>query len=339
MTDLAVCRWLLRLCDPEGAAAMPDVRLAGDEVGRLIQLARAQGVAGAVLRNLRRIVEQQDASLLLADPRDAAATAVAVQFAEQARLPELAHSMLLRVLSRSALRWQRRAGLEAAVVKGEDFADRLYPSADLRTFRNVDLLVRSVDADLLGDVLDAQGWRCAGGGRRSEQDGPLRWENSERRGMHLDVHRNLVRCPTLQCRAALTWDNLLWDEAEDRWAASPESMLAIACGQAAVDARVDRLRRLCDIRQLCRGRAGEIRVPTLREIAVRSNAAAAVAAGLEMTARLLQDDDSREILSKLGLPQSAPPWRLVLSPLPEAEQAASARGPANADGGRGKRAA
>jgi hypothetical protein len=314
MSELSIYRWLLRLCDPEGYSELPATRLHPLQVGKLIAMAREHGVTGTVLRNLRLILEHDRPGMLLSNPRDGAATVLAIKLAEEDCLPDIAQTLLLRARTRSLLAAMRSESIDAAVVKGEDFADRLYEFSGLRTFRDIDLLLRREQIDSLDDLMQHHRFQfLRPEGKYNDDYGERIWDSIEQPRVRVEFHWNMINCPSQRQHSSLAWDDLNWTRESDRWQASPESMLLIACAHAAISHRFDRLQHLCDIRQICRQRAGELDFATLREMTLRCGVATAVTGALEVTARLLNDPDSKTVLAELQLPTIQAPWRLLVS--------------------------
>lgn len=314
MSNLGIYRWLLRLCDPEGYSDLPATRLGSLEVEKLIAGAREHGVAGTVLRNLRLVLGQEGAAALLSHPRDEAATALTIRIADEDCIPEITQTLLLRAQTNSLLAAMRGAGVDAAVVKGEEFADRLYPLPGLRTFRDIDLLVRREQIDALDDLMRGQRFQFVQpDGNYNDEYGERTWDSLGLPRIRVEFHWNMINCPSQRRRGTLAWDDLEWVEDGGRWRASPESMLLIACAHAVISHRFDRLQHLCDIRQIGRRCAGELDCAKLRDMTLRCGLATAVTGALDVTARLLHDADSQVLLSELQLPAIRVPWRLLVS--------------------------
>lgn len=314
MHDVTVFRWLLRACDPEGCERLPEVRLGCAQAVLLAEAAREHGVAGTVLRNLRQLLEHDDAAQVLTDPREQPAVAEAWRLAAERCLAEVAQSLLLRARAASLLAAFRRAGVPAAIVKGEDFADRLYELPGLRTFRDIDVLLPRTAVDAAAGLMDEQGFFWVHPAGKYDRDyGERVWDHPGPPRVRVELHWNMITCPSQRRRSTLGWDDLEWLAAGSRLQASPESLLLIACAHAAISHRFDRLQHLCDIRQICRGRAGELRCDAVRELTLRCGLSAAVTGGLEVTSRLLQDENCRHLLARLQLPARQGPWKALVS--------------------------
>ncbi|MFM2095479.1 MAG: hypothetical protein RIS70_2603 [Planctomycetota bacterium] len=314
MSDLTVYRWLLRLCDPEGYTDLPATRLTANAVGKLIAISRQHGVTGIVLRNLKQVLDIEGPATLLTNPHDGAATALAIKLAEEDCLPEIAQTLLLRARTGSLLAAIHRAGVDAAIVKGEDFADRLYELPGLRPFRDIDLLLRREQIDSLDELMHKLGFRFVRPeGKYNDEYGERTWDSVGAPRVRVEFHWNMITCPSQRRSSSLAWSDLDWIAEGNRMLPSPESMLVIACAHAVISHRFDRLQHLCDIRQICRARAGELACEKLREIVLHCGLSAAVTGALEVTSRLLHDVSSSDLLRQLQLPASAAPWRLLVS--------------------------
>src|ERR1700759_3178190 len=110
-------RWIVHCSDPLGARTpAPGRPLPLDQAGKLIDMAEAHGVLGAVLQNFRAFHDDGG-------------------FAEahaSARARHRANAAFALLLSREAdALAEDLKGQPAAIVKGPVFARRLYPSASL----------------------------------------------------------------------------------------------------------------------------------------------------------------------------------------------------------------
>ena len=136
--------WLLALCDPEGPKSpLPGRRLNGTDISSLCLLANMHGVLPAVLRQVELLLCDAPAQLLA----DANTGSEVLALVAQARNRLAQRFAMAMFLARRLQRLPRTAaeGVDAIVLKGEDFAARLYAQSALRTFGDIDLLVRESD--------------------------------------------------------------------------------------------------------------------------------------------------------------------------------------------------
>lgn len=313
--------WLLNLCDPAGAGTFPARRLHKSEFVELLALADEHGVTGAVLANLTALFKSEG-HLRILGPSTSQADLAAIN----ARLVEtrqwwfdfVATSLLLRQRTAELLETFAREGVQAAVVKGEDFADRLYQPAGLRPFRDVDLMLAQDALPAAARVLKQSGFREVAGGVKHEGGyGEQVWDSIDLPRIRVELHWNLINSPAQRQKSSLAFEELQWTTT---WSAGrqvlrarPASMLLIACVHAVIGHRFDRLQHLCDIRQICRGAAGRVDLGALREAAVRTGTSAAVHGALEVAARMLADPACKDALEQLHLPGSRVMWRLLVS--------------------------
>ena len=158
--------WLLRLCDPDGAAGLPKARLDPAGMIRLLSLAEGHAVGGASLANFGRIAATMGRDRILRDEAGATPAVEAAIAASRDRWFGLnVQSLLLRQRTSRIVAALAAADVPAGIIKGEDFADRLYPAAGLRPFRDVDLMVPRERMAAVATVMESLGFREAGCGR------------------------------------------------------------------------------------------------------------------------------------------------------------------------------
>lgn len=311
-----VGRWLVALADARGAPdRLPTRGLSLGKWGRLFDLAERHFVLPVVLRNARHV---------------RAAGAALVGDASRARWDQLVAKVQdrlhtaggLALLVRSQLAQLAGAlappGIEAMLLKGADFADRLYPRPDLRLFGDVDLLVpRRAEGDVAA-VLTGLGYRLAPeeGKRHETGYGEVTWYRPDRPGASVEVHWNLVNSPMLQRGVSVTFEDLSPGEAcralPHLRVPSPAGLLVLACVHAATGHEFDRLRMLCDVQQAGREGAGAIDAEELAALLDRTGAGRAVAAALDATRRVLGEPRAHDWQVRLGL--RCPWWvRLAVS--------------------------
>jgi hypothetical protein len=308
--------WLLRLCDPVGVDVIPTTRLDPAGIARLLELADAHAVSGAVLANIGRITAAMGRERILQDAAGSTAAVESTISAARDRWFGLnVQSLILRQRTAGIVAALAGADVPAGVIKGEDFADRLYPAAGLRPFRDVDLMVPRGGMDAAAAAMASLGFREAGCGRHAGDYGERTWDSADRPFVRVDVHWNLINSPAQRRRSSLPTEAFPWKPAADGppRRTTPAALLVIATVHAVLGHRFDRLQQLCDIRQVCRGAAGAVDVEWLREAAVRHGVETAVAGGLEVTARLLQDDATADIRRRFeGRGARRVPWRLLV---------------------------
>jgi len=321
MTSDSITAWLMRLCDPEGCSGLPARQLDPAGLKRLLQLADSHAVTGAVLDNIRHIETANDRGRLVRESTagDAAAVEAARAAARERWFDLVAHSLLIRQRTVMIVDALADAAVPAGLVKGEDFADRLYSPASLRPFRDIDLILPREQMPTAAAVMEALGFREAGCGRHAGEYGERTWDGPDRPLVRVDLHWNLINSPTQRHQSSLPYEAFAWTPETGRTGArrlytSPAGMLLIAAVHAALGHRFDRLQQLCDIRQICRGAAGEVDVEWLAEAATRHGVATAVAGALEVTARLLDDEATADVRRRVaGRRTTTMPWRVLVN--------------------------
>jgi len=315
--------WLSALAEPVGVGrGLPDAALAAGALGRLIKLADYHGVLPAVLDNLRRLVEARGAAGLLAarkgSPRAEEALARAFGTAEDMLRRRAGVSLLIRGQVEEILQVLEARSVPAVVLKGSEFADRLYPRPDLRPFTDADLLVprramteaQAVMAELGYLPKPARMKYNSGYGQRG-------FVRRCRPGGAVEVHWNLVNSPSLRRGISVVYEDMqLTDVAAGggRPAPSAASLLLIAAVHAAAGHCFDRLQPLCDVCQAARGAAGQIDIDWLSAAARRTGATLALRASLDLAARMFAEPACKR-LERLAAPDGGLRlWRLLVTP-------------------------
>jgi Uncharacterised nucleotidyltransferase len=235
-----------------------------------------------------------DADRRASVPIDVAERAERVYFATQIRTSERT-AEVGRVLS-----GMEAAGIEAMVVKGVALVSTVYGSDGLRTFDDLDILVRRRDLDPSRAVLDALGYRTRA---------VPRFEEVDHRFHDLQYFRPLSG--RLQC-LELHWD--LWDPRQFRsaidgfWQRARPATIAGADRAVLSDADTLlhlaihrtrsplRLRFVCDVAELIRARGATIDWDGLVSRAESVGARTAVHMILDLAAQLLDADVPAEPL-------------------------------------------
>ncbi len=314
MSDITCYRWLLRLCDPEGYGDLPYVTLSGRQAANLLLLAESHGVAGTVARNMKAVLHGEGPERLLARRADMGALRDMFETVDRKSLGEVGITLLLRERARQVIEAMHDAGFPVAIVKGEDFADRLYPQPHLRLFRDIDLMMPRSVIDLVEPVMTSLGFHFVKPeGKYNSDYGERTWDGSTRPLTRVELHWNMITCPSQRVTSSLAYDEIQWAPTRGGIQATPDSMLLIAAVHASISHRFDRLQHLCDIRQLCRGRAGALNAELLHDTAKRLGLRSALAVALQVTAKLLKEPACTQLLERLPRTSLSPVWRLLVS--------------------------
>ncbi len=309
----AVSRWLVVLSDPQQARNLPPRAMSIDSLRRLLDLAGRHGVLPAVLRNLRRLTRCDDPARVLA-ARDRQAAQALLLAAEESLRASIGFCLLLRLQLQKVSIAMAQAGIPMIVLKGPDFADRLY-APSMRLFTDLDLLVSADAMDAAAGELLSLGYR--------ETHAPMKYADGygERTfappqpGGSVELHWNLVNSPTVRRGVSVRLDDLqLQDHPQGTppQAATPASQLLIACVHAAASHSFDRLGPLWDIVQIVRA-SEPLDEDYLRQAVRATGAGLAVATALDLADRTLHERRCAELMARLGL-RGRWPVRLAITP-------------------------
>jgi len=306
-----IASWLVALSDPAGLRpSLPERRLRSRDLAPLCRHAEVHGVLPAVAANLReavaalgpeRIVRVPAGSCPAADDLGAALAAV------EGRLRRYkVFATLLRCQAEEIGAALSEHSLSAAVLKGPEFAERLYPRTTLRLYKDLDLLVRSQAVPEVEEVLErlghvpvrvprGRGWVNLG----------CTWRRPDGRGGVVDVHWDLSH-PLLVHRMSLRFEDLEFQEpqaASGLLRPTASSLLFVAAAHAATPHTFSRMQCLWDVCQAARGVAGPVDARWLAQAAARTRGGIAVVAALRLGRDVLGDDACGALLARL--PQAA----------------------------------
>lgn len=298
---IAYEKWLLALSDPENPCRHPPrQKLSLEEISALCFHAELHGILPIVLKKLDYYLRQEPATLL--SSRDSSSAVIAAMQPLQKRLAEKAAiTLFLEAESRRLLSQFHLEGAVAILLKGSDFAKRLYAPPALRSYGDIDFLVRGSDWDAVRAIMQRLGYvtkeepmKHAGG--YSEQV----WEHPTMAGANVEIHNDLVNSPTIRRGVSVKFEDLPLAAGPDgRLRATPAGLLVIAAVHAATSHGFDRLQHVCDIAQIVRGRSGLINESSLRECLSRTSAGFSVALGLDLVERLFAEPAATELLKSL----------------------------------------
>ena len=176
----------------------------------------------------------------------------------QARL--VARGLVMRRSLRRIMDRLAASGVRAAVVKGPDLADRVYPAAGMRTFTDLDLVVPSTDLSAALEVIGSDP-ACVGippkGPRADKRD--VLFQDPSGVAFNVDLHWDLFSYRQLRGRAAQAMEEA-WARARpphrDRphlgWRLPGEVVSAFLCTHALLDHRF-RLVLFRDLVEVARG--------------------------------------------------------------------------------------
>ena len=328
-----VGRWLLWLSDPGGPRRpLPDAPLRADEPRLLLQCAEAHRVLPAVTSNLRLVASRHGVRRVLAVPgrsdgRQALASALAEADGQLQRRKVL--SVLIGRQTEELAEAFAAHDLPAVLLKGADFADRLYPATGLRYHRDVDVLTEPAALGSAARLMQAMGYvpEELPFTRRHADWQESVWRHRGGQGALVEVHGDLVHSPALRRRTSVGLKDLDLEAAPTGGPLpcrpTPASLLLVAAVHAAVSHTFGRLRPLCDVLQAARGAAGPVDAGRLAEMAARTGSGRAVATSLRLARAAFGEGRCAALNAELeqrGMPRGraalAPPsmWLPLVAP-------------------------
>lgn len=271
--------WLLRLALPDcaGVSDLPALSPAG--FSRLGELARHHGVLPSVVMNAAKLTSHHVAAL------------------QESLLGPAAFAITLRLRLSPVLGALQQRDVPAVVLRGPDFADRLYPQPGLRLFTDLDILVPRGRLDDAGEALRAIGYelRHIKNLKHTDPYGEQLWKHPDHGQEQVEIHWNLVNSPVLQRRVSVELGDLSCEPGTRRL--SPASLLLMAAVHGATSHSFDRLQILCDIRQIARL---NVDAEELAAACRRTGSAFSVVAGLGLAERAFRDDACRRLRRQLA---------------------------------------
>ncbi len=202
------------------------------------------------------------------------------------------------------------------MLKGPDFADRLYPDPALRPFTDLDLLAPPAAVPQVEAALEAVGYRPEPAPKRKHAGGygERAWRLPDAPTGAVEVHWNLVNSPPLRRRVSVEYDDLQLETADGAPRPTAASLLAVAAVHGATGHRFDRLQVLCDVCQAARGAAGELDEEWLAEFGRRTGASEVMATALHLAGRALGEPRCEELRGRLFGRRPGAATRLLLTP-------------------------
>lgn len=304
--------WLLTACDPQSSADPPRRELTAAQLAAALSAAQDHFVLGSVLRSVAAWRGRETGVR-----SDVYAT---VRTFADFHLRDTGRTLGLRHVARQAVQALTAAGILCCVLKGEDFASRLYPSPAQRPYRDVDMLVpRDAfrDADR---VIQSLGFTPLAPERKyaADQYGQISYLASIPERWSFELHWNLINSPAQRQRCSIAWEDLTYQSVQPPAQAggfrrlTPTSLLLLAAVHACVGHRFDSLQQLCDIRQICRGAAGNVDAAQLAEYCRRLRCETPLAWSLDLLVRMFRCDAARDLAERCRFSaQVARPWAML----------------------------
>lgn len=293
-------RLIALLADPAGPGpGLPRDPPGNEELLRLLPQAELHGVLPVFLANLR-------AAWPGVEP------GAALQSANRRLVERSAMIMFLTAESRRVVRALDRAGVPAVILKGAEFAARLYAAPAQRTFGDMDILVPVADEARAAEVLSADGYReridamkyGSGYGQRA-------FEHPTVPGAEVELHTNLVNSPTLRRGVSAEFRDVPLERGPGGGVRpTAAGLLLIACIHGATSHGFDKLQHLCDVALAARGAAGPVDASELLVAIDRTGAGMCVGWGLDLAGRTLGCHACERLLAQLEIswPRAAARW-------------------------------
>ena len=200
--------WLLALADSERSSApLPGVCLEPEGVTALCELAHAHGVLPAVLREVERLLQEQpDALLVRTAVCDFHAT---LNLSHECSAKRAAMSMFLGAEARRLTGELAATGAQAIMLKGADFAARLYAKPALRFFGDMDLLICREDWEPVDDTLKKLGYQALPVEMKHATGyAEVQYQHPAMPGATVEIHDNLVNSPTVRRGVSVRLEDL-----------------------------------------------------------------------------------------------------------------------------------
>lgn len=293
----ADCAWLSWLAEPCSQRAPPSTAIDASALSTILDAAELHGVLATCLAGLKRPEAMPCGSE--GDPTDRTGRRAAIIDAKSSRSLELMSvRMLLGHYGNEVRRSLEKAELPFVLVKGQTFATKLYPSPTFRGYTDIDFLIPIAARPAVSAVLMGHGFAlCEMEYRKSQDYFEDKWILDADQQVLIEVHCDLVHNPNLRRDFSLSYDDVL--EAGNGDGADPTALLLVAGAHGAVGHQFDRLQQLVDVLQCAKGAAGPIDIGRLRAVSDRCGLTCAIAAALDLAARVFDDASCAALLNEL----------------------------------------
>ena len=292
--------WLARLSDPVGLneTIRPVAYRTNftDSFEKLLALSGAHNVRPALVRNLRKQLQQAPQHLISAphDQLEKIASLI-MSRAEETRLLEFARTALLFDTAAEIMAEVAKQDLPAVIVKGPDFADAAYGGIEWRNFSDVDILVAPEAHEALCAILIANDFQAVEPRTKRLNYGERAFLRKSFGGnLLVEVHTDLVHAPEL--RAAQTLNYALYAGPE-YGGVTPAARLVLAGLHGATSHLFGRLQYVVDGLMIART---NVDGDELRERAKQTGATLAVATMLRLAHEIYGSPEAANLLEKLG---------------------------------------
>jgi len=294
-------KWLIILSQPEYSSTnFPSKKLTPYQLDELVESADWHGVLPSVIKNLNkcsedfssgRIVDCKEHSKVFSDIMCKAMS----NFRKRAAI-----QMLLGFQEKQINEEFKKRKIPYMVIKGTQFATRLYESDSLRFSSDVDILVPKKVLTDAADVMLSLGYEPEDPDMKYSSDyGQAGWLRKKQPGGKVEVHWNLVNSPTIRQGVSVTYEQL---QLNGNGQVSPASILLIASVHAATSHCFDRLGLLVDILRSVRGIAGEIDLDWLKDTVKRTGATKLMSVAFSLTEKIFKEPLCRKLRKRMDIP-------------------------------------
>jgi len=295
-----VNEWLLALAKPGYSSTnFPPKKLKLYQLNELIESADWHGVLPCVVNNLYKSAKESSWHWIVNCKESSKELEIITNRALSNFRKRAALKMLLTLQEKQIVEEFKRREIPYIIIKGTQFATRLYETETLRLSSDVDILVpmrvlTDVTEAMLSLDYDTENNQMKYSGDYGQEG----WQWKKQPGCRVEVHWNLVNSPTIRRGVSITYEKLQLD---DDGQASPASILLIAVVHAATSHCFDRLCPLVDILQAVRGMAGEIDEYWLRDALKQTGATRSLSVALYLVEKLFNEPLCGEFRRRLGI--------------------------------------
>jgi hypothetical protein len=275
----------------------------------LLELADRHGVLAISMDNLKELVRRGDGRWSSYQPDPAAC-----EWAREQLRRRTVMSLVLRRQAQDITARLQEAGLPVIVLKGSDFADRLYSHPSLRPFTDVDLLIPQRILPETQQVFKTLGYQPVPVPMKHQTGyGEESWRSPNPSGGMVEIHWNLVNSPALRRALSVTYEDLQLETHQGRPRPGAAAMLLIAAVHGVASHGIDRLQPLGDVVQAVRGAAGTLDEAWLAQAVPQTGTTRALATALALAHKVYGEPDCVGLMKRLGIERRAWPGNWLLT--------------------------
>ncbi|MGD0349164.1 MAG: nucleotidyltransferase family protein [Verrucomicrobiota bacterium] len=301
---------LLALANPRGPVEVVDFAPpAPEKLRRLLELADRHGVLVIVMENLKQLIGRENEQWHSFQPDP-----VVWDWARQQMRRRTGLSLVLRRQALEIIARMQEVGLPAVILKGGDFADRLYSHPSLRPFTDVDLLIPQRILPETRQVFRELGYQPVAVPMKHQTGyGEESWRRPNQSGGTVEIHWNLVNSPSLRRALSVTYEDLQLETHQNRPRPSATATLLIAAVHGVASHGIDRLQLLGDVVQAVRGTAGTLDEAWLAQAVPQTGTGRTLATALALAHKVYGEPNCLNLMKRLGIERRAWPGNLLLT--------------------------